>query len=369
MWTAYLFQTSSGIIGPKLNFESVTWSISLNDTESMKFQLRKSDLPVVNLSVWLSPWWGGVLLMWDDAPVAAGPIVSVPTESFDDLSIECQGIRAVLARRLVIEEQSDWNKLATKSVRYSGLSLGTIAKRVVQLVERKPGGSLPISFPIPDQTVVNDADHQRNYMSFNLQNIFADDVLTKLSNVIDGPDIMFRPRLIDDNSLTYDMMYGTETNPRLPQKYSPVWDTTPIAGQVSDLRITRTGAYQTQRVFATGAGIDAGTLIRMSEDLRPTAAGYPLLESVAPYPSVETPAVLKNHSRGNLQQNRNPLLEISMTVRADGVFPLGTFFPGDLVELYVEGWLGLKDGPLQARLLNINGDSSADVKMALQIED
>ena len=365
MWEAYLFQTASGLIGPKLKYESVTWSSSLNDTESMKFELRKSDLPKVDLNYWLSPWWAGVVLLWDGFPVVAGPITSIPTESFYDMSIECRGIRAILARRLVIDEQSDWNTLSKKKVSYKGISLGTIAKRVVQLAEQKPGGALPIAYPYADQS----ANHERNYQSFNLSNIFVDDVLTKLSGVTDGPDIMFRPRLVHDGQLIFDMLYGSEDNPRIPQKFEPVWDTTAAKGQVEDLRITRTGLYQTHRVFATGAGMDEGTLIRMAQDLGPTAKGYPLLESVEAYQSVETPAVLQNHAVGVVRQNKNQLLEISMTVRADGTFPLGTFFPGDLVTIIVKGWGGLKDGALQARLLNINGNDSSNVKMALQLED
>src|SRR4030095_15408050 len=182
MWTANLFQVTSGNIGPRLNFESMSWSIELNGTESISMKLRKSDLPVVDLTKWLSPWWAGVVIFWNDVPIVAGPIITEPTETFDTISLGCGAIRSVLAKRLVVVEQTNWSNLAKSVIQYQGLSLGTIAKRVVAQAQAKAGGALPISFPIADETIVDDADHQRTYRGFNVQNINCDDVLTKLSN-------------------------------------------------------------------------------------------------------------------------------------------------------------------------------------------
>lgn len=371
MWTANLFQVTTGQIGPQLQLEAATWSVSLNDIESISVQLRKSDLPRVDLQRWFSPWWAGIVLMYDGVPIVAGPLVARPAESFRFIYLEARGIRQVLTRRLVIREMSDWSKLASDVVQYKGLSLGTIAKRVVQLsTSPKAGGSLPISYPIPDQTVVDDADHQRTYKGYNLANLYTHDVLTKLSEVSRGPDIMFRPRLVREDQLTFDMLYGDEHDPRITQKITPLWDTSASNGAVVDMDIVHTGTYQTDRVFATGAGIDAGTLVRMSENQRQRQEGYPLLETVTTISDSENPTVVLNHSKGALAANLKALTEIQMTVRAEAEFYLGSFWSGDLAYVYFDdSWVAFKEGTQKMRILNVNGNLSNNVRMSLQTED
>lgn len=369
MWSAYLFQVSSGDIGPRINFESVSWSMELNGVESISMKLKKSDLPKVNLNFWLSPWWGGVALFYNDVPIIAGPIITRPNETAADISLGIGGIRSVLAKRLVSLELNDWSTLNRSVVSYNGLSLGTIAKRVVAQAQAKKGGTLPIRYALPDQTVADDADHQRNYRGFNLQNINCNDVLTKLSNVIDGPDIMFKPKLISANKLTFEMWHGTENQPRIYQSQTPVWDTTPEKGTVEDLTAVTTGTYQTSRVYSLGAGQDEGLLIKVNTNEAPLQAQYPLLETVINIGNSENPIVVNNYGVSNLWTNRGPLEEFQMTVRADGDIPLGSFWPGDLVEVVTKGWLSLPDGVTQMRLLSISGDDKNSVKISLQKED
>lgn len=369
MWTANLFQMVSGQIGPRLNFESVSWSVELNGTESISMKLKKSDLPKVDLNSWLAPWWAGVVLFWDGVPVVAGPILTRPSEDFNSVSISCGGIRSILAKRLVAFEQTDWSKLATSVVYYSGLSLGTIAKRVVDQAQTKKAGRLPIIYALPDETESMGADHERTYRGFNVQNINCDDVLTKLSNVIDGPDIMFKPKLLRANQLAFEMWTGTENQPRIYQSQTPVWDTTPEKGQVSEMSVVTTGSYQTSRVYSIGAGQDEGLLIKVSTNEAPLQAQFPLLETVINVGSSDNPVVVEDHGISNLWANKTALMEFQMTVRGDGDIPMGSFWPGDLVEIVTNGWLAVPDGTTQMRLLSITGDGSSSVKVSLQKEE
>lgn len=366
MWTAHLFQMTSGQIGPRLNFETMDWSTELNGTENISMKLRKSDLPKVDYNYWLSPWWAGIVVLWDNVPIAAGPIITRPSESFDTVTIGCGGIRSILANRLVAPEAygENWEAFSKEKIYYSGLSLATIAKYAVEASQRKKGGRLPISYALADMTGL----HERTYQSFNVSNISCDDVLTKLSNVIGGPDIMFRPRLVQPNVLTFDLWTGTDKQPRIYQKYSPVWDTTPSRGMVSNMNVIVTGTYQTSRVYATGDGQDEGTMIRIATDDSLLQKGYPLLETVVADGS-EDPGAVMEYALSKLDANNGPLLEVQMTVRADGPIPLGSFWPGDLVEIVTQGWLSLPDGVNRMRLLSITGDHTNNVKISLQKED
>jgi len=366
MWTAHLFQVTTGQIGPRLNFETMDWSIALNGSETINMKLRKSDLPAVDLNYWLSPWWAGVALFWEGEPIVGGPLITRPSESFDYVTIGCGGIRSILAKRLIAKDltTTGWDGFNTGFLTYTGLTLGTIAKRVVEASQQKTGGRLPISYVLEDVTGV----HERTYKSFNVSNINCDDVLTKLSNVIDGPDIMFKPRLLRPNVLTFDLWTGTDAQPRIFQKFSPVWDTTAPRGSVSSMNVIVTGTYQTSRVYSIGTGQDEGTVIKVATVEAPLQKQYPLLETTISDTSSENPAVVMDHGLGELDAHKDPLLEVQMTVRADGDTPLGSFWPGDLVDVITEGWLSLPDGRTQMRLLSITGDHTNNVKLSLQLE-
>lgn len=367
-WSAFLIHTTTGRIGPKVEIASLSWKVSLNNVETLSAELKKNSLPPVNAAVWLTPWWGGILLKWDDFPIFAGPIISRPTETFNGVNVECGGYRALLAKRLVADEFKDWNALAGSTKSFLRLGLGTIAKRAIETALNKTGGSLPITFPQPEENYLTGADHERNYKGYNIGNINADDILTKLAGVSGGPDIMLRPRLRDDSRFTIELFTGTELNPRIAQSHNYVWDTTAVESSVTDMQVVSTGAYMTNRVYSSGAGQDAGKLITVSEDLSALDAGFPLLESAISVSQSEDPAVVKAHGDGYLEANKDLLREITFSVRADGVNPFGTYWPGDLVKIVTKGWLTLEDGVHNCRLLTMTGTLNHDIRLSLQTE-
>lgn len=369
MWTANLFQITTGAIGPRVSFTDASWSMSLNQPESLSLTVSKSDLPKVDLDYWMAPWWAGILFSYHGTPIVAGPITAIPSESFGSFKVECKGIRAVLERRLLITEQDDWGRLAASKIVFSGVSFATMAQRVVKLGMAKPGGSLPISFPIPELIVEANSEHVKTFQGYDLGNNSIDEVLSKLSGLIGGPDIQFRPRLIDSNNLTFDMIHGlNESDTYIPQNITPIWDTTAVRSSVTDLDMTTSGAYQTNRVFVTGDGTNYATKIKMATDTEPLTKGYPLLETVQNYNSVNNMTILQNHAEANLEQNKKKLVEIQLSVRADGEHRLGTFWPGNRVKLVLKGFRSLPDGTHNLRLLNINGSDGNNIRMSLQTE-
>jgi hypothetical protein len=354
----------------------VSWDIPLNGIESLKATIKKSSVPyLIDQSKWFAPWWGGILLKYGEVPIFAGVITGRPLENYNDIELDCVGIRAILANRVVAQEFTDWSQLAKSKVAYYKLGLGTIAKRVVQAVQEKPGGALPISYPVPDETQdgtpsLDDLDHQRVYEGYDLQNITCDAVLTKLSEVHNGPDIMFRPRMANGGTVTWDMWTGTESDPRISQQHLHVWDTDASLGAVADLSIVTSGAYQTNRVYSLGAGSGRGTLITMSENLTTLNQGFPLLESVIAISQSTNKKVVQAHGDAVLNQNQKLIREITLTVRAGGYYPIGTYWPGDLVGIHTKGWVALEDGVHLCRLLHMSGDlnSASDIKLVMQPE-
>lgn len=371
-WTMYLIQTSTGKVGPQVEAESTSFDIALNGIESLSTSLKKSSLPQgLNLDNWLAPWWSGVLLTWRGYPMFAGPMISRPQETATTIKLNCSGIRAVLMNRLVAQEFTDWSKLPKSTIHFEKMSLATIAKRVVQASLEKSGGSLPIAYPVPDEIFTGPSlTHERNYEGFNISNLSTDAVLTKLSEVVAGPDVMFRPRLLDASRLVWDMWTGTNDSPRISQSKLPVWDISPTQGQVADLSIVSTGSYMVNRVYSVGAGQDQGTLITVSEDLTNVVKGAPLLEATIAVSQSADTKVVRAHGEGVLAGNIDMLREITLTVRADGIYPLNSYHCGDAMDIYTRGWLTFKDGQHRCRLLHIqvNLSNPATVRLSLQPE-
>lgn len=370
-WKAFLVQTTTGVIGPEIRIkEGANYSIPLDSEATFKFALDKTDLPNVDLDYWLAPWWSTILVTYQDRAIYAGPIISNPKEYANEIQFDSSDIRSVLARRYIISEQAlSSASIAKGVVSYKGKSLGTIAQDVVGLAMRKPGGNLPITFASKRQFATNDADHQRTYKAYNANTISVDEVLTKISEVTQGPDIMFRPKLINDAQMVWEMYHGTEEDMRIAQKTVPQWDLTPVKTSAASLEVTVTGSYLTDRVIGVGGGTNEATVMTMVETDSRIRRGYPLLESVTTVSDSENKTVILKHARSSLKQNQKPLREYTFFVDVEGTYPFGTYWPGNLIALYVKGFRNLPDGLNEMRLLNMSGTfGSSKVRLSLQLD-
>lgn len=371
-WKAFLVETTTGVIGPEVSLrEGSDFSLSLASDSVSEFSLEKTDLPKEDLNRWLDSWWSSILITFEGRAIFCGPIISNPREYIDHIQFNCGSVRSILTGRYVITEEAIRSTSMAKAViKYDGLSLGAIAQEVVKLALEKPGGNIPMQYVSPYETVENNADHQRTYKGYNLSTLSVDEVLTKISEVSKGPDIMFRPRLIDDNSFTWEMHHGTKNDPRISQKVIPEFDLTTAKGQSASLEITKTGTYLTDRVFSLGGGTNEATVMSVAQDLSKTSQGYPLRESVVTVSDSTNKTVVNNHAVSSLKQNRKPLTEFTLFVDVRGPYPLGSFWPGDLVKIYSEGFYNLPDGENKMRLLNISGSfGSGKIRLSLQLDD
>lgn len=201
-------------------------------------------------------------LAWeeDGKILNAGPIWS-DAYSFDTkrLQFSAAGIRSYWQYRYVLPalNDTDPDDLPTgKTTAYSGLSLRTIAKRLVQQAQTWTAGRVPVVFE-PDFV----GDNERTYPGSELHVI--DEKLRQLSEVIGGPDIMFNPRYTDDARTHIEWVMQTG-NPEISQD-SPnphKWDMTGVprpsirgASLTRDASVRTTDNYQ---VGATPESMDEG---------------------------------------------------------------------------------------------------------------
>ena len=316
----------------------------------------------------------------DDLVIEAGPIWAWNYAYGGVLQVKAAGLRSLFDHRFVMANiASAW---AEWKVDYSGLSLGTIAKRLVQLAQSHTGGSLPIVLPA-DESASADEAHSRTYRGSELATVLTR--LDQLMDVQNGPDIAFEPRLTEDRQgVEWVMRTGTEAQPMLFQSGGDwVWDSRVPRGGVGGLSVQRDATMLAQRSWLTGAGQDEALLIARREpaqigeaDLRDV--GFPLLEVSESRSSVEQQATADSWAAGNLTAVLRPMQTWSCEVLARptdsrGAFAgpqLGQFRPGDWAKVWVPEdhpllSLLLPSGMQRARLLGFSGGLDDMVKLDL----
>lgn len=391
MWSAYLFHVRSGNLGPRIELSKASWELTINETETFSCTVVKSSLPVLDSSLWLEPWWAGVALLWNNTPIFAGPIVGRPREDFFNMDLACKGIRAVLGERTVTADMTNWNNLTKKDYvanwstdgQYNGSvapnpvnskfynkTYASLARLSVEESLTKLGGDLPINFRVPiesftDPTTekISDRPHYRRIAGW--EGISVDSVLTELSEVENGPDIMFRP-VLKGTTIQWDMWTGrNDANPEIYQESDTIWDTTSQSGYISELEVQYTGTYMNNRVFVIGAGSGGAQPIRMAQNKTKLDQMFPLLENYISDPSSNA-GKIEDKAASALAADDKARHQLNATVRVDGINQVGTFWPGEYGKLITSGWYGLRNGETRAKILSMSGDLSNNMQIGFK---
>lgn len=361
MYKIYHLKVTTGEVGPSISAKSCSWSIMINKHEAFTVTIDKKDLAKVHRQ-WWEPWSGGVLITYIDPyghenPIIAGPVVDHPEENAYFKTLQGAGIRYIFTKRTIE------NTLAS-----SDLSYGAIAWELTKAAMQKPGGALPIYHATPYEK----ATRQRTYEGWNLANNVVDKRLEELSNVINGPDIMFRPEWVPDfykTRIRWALHTGTHTNPNIPQAWTPDFDTTAIASDISDPKITSRGADMATRVWYTGAGEGEGIIRVNATDLGAVANGTPFLEDVFSDSDQDKVEPLQQKADGSLASKQRMLDQVTFDIQANSAkHPLGTFWVGDICTVTLKGKLAIPSGTHNMRLISMEGNLGPTVTLDFQEE-
>lgn len=370
MYQAYLVETVTGQVGHRLALVgNPSWSDEINGTGTHSVTVTRSDLETVERKRF-APWYGSVLITYtnkegEEVPAAAGPIQSYPEITQGSVKIECRGIRALLARRFVLKDGAPG---AVNTIKYEGMSLGTIAKRVVEVCQDRPGGELPIRYATPTEYL--SPGNQRTYESWNIANLSVDDVLTKLTEVIDGPQVQFLPHFRDSSKqfIDWHMYTGTSVQPYISQFTVPDIDLTSDDNGVVDYSVASVGTALTNRSYGTGAGEGEGTVVTYSENLNLVRKGYPFLESTFADSEITADKIhrLKSAAANEVENSQRMIDQVSLTIQADHRRnPFGMIVAGCEISLTVPDLLVIKPGTYSMRVINISG-GGANLQLELQ---
>ena len=384
-WGCYLFDATTGLVAQPVDIPNLKWSITVSDSSARTARDEGGDgAEEVDVSGLNMPWAAvpgetreakigaissyrrGVLVEWDGVPVVAG-IIGDRTDTWEDTDFEVYGPMQILESRYLggVEYFGQAKGSKTKwTLAYRDKSLRGIAADLVnRSTNLKEGGYLPIDLPY----IGEDGTHDRTYYGYNVQNNACQKLLDEIASVEGGPDIQFRPYRSDETHVRWRMIAGSDSEPALTGgSPTPMLQVFPGGGSAFNVKVAWQGPVM--RVWGTGAGQDEGTLCYLADDLTLCERDDPmvLMETTASSSDWDNAKLVMSHTKSTLDEQKAALCQIACDVSANdpshAVKP-GMVWPGQRVDMYVEGYPSLPDGVYALRLMEMSGDLGDTVSL------
>lgn len=292
------------------------------------------------------------------------------TRAYDDdkgiLTIGAAGLWSYFDHRKLLPAITD--NVALLDSTWTGLSLGTIAKRIVQQTQTHTGGNVPVVLPA-DIVAPSDDAHTRDYPGYTLA--WVGDALRDLTQVSNGPEIAFRPRrqAADNRFIEWVMLTGTEVDPFLHQTGSFwIWDQSAPKSPVSKVNVAEDGTGIGSEAYVAGNGGGQSPLIGYAIDPTLTDLGYPSLElDVDGHTDETVQNRLNAYAAVGVLNGERSLETLTMTVDRDAFPQPSLYAVGDEAALVIgpNHWY-LPAGNVVSRITQISGDDSNQVDLQLQ---
>ena len=214
------------------------------------------------------------------------------------------------------------------------------------------------------------------YRDFNVVNHRCADILRAIANSAGGPDMQFRPYLTEDGQhIRFRFLAGSDGDIFLHQdKRLSLSYAAGEAGTLENVSVDR--AQPVQRVYGVGAGTGSGTLTFLAEDLTLVSQsdGWPLVEYTYQDSKAEEIAMLRSGATGLLQANGRPLMQVKGEINAFDMdasgmplHALGSFWPGEMFDVSMQGFPDMPDGVYAMRLMQMSGDETGKVELTFDI--
>lgn len=225
-------------------------------------------------------------------------------------------------------------------------------------------------------TTVEQKPIEVTYRDFNVVNHRCADILRAIANSAGGPDMQFRPYLTEDGQhIRFRFLAGSDGDIFLHQdKRLSLSYAAGEAGTLENVSVDR--AQPVQRVYGVGAGTGSGTLTFLAEDLTLVSQsdGWPLVEYTYQDSKAEEIAMLRSGATGLLQANGRPLMQVKGEINAFDMdasgmplHALGSFWPGEMFDISIQGFPDVPDGVYAMRLMQMSGDETGKVELTFDI--
>lgn len=174
---------------------------------------------------------------------------------------------------------------------------------------------------------------ERNSYAYELNTVW--DELSRLSNLINGFDFRIIPyRDANTSKLRKRLTFGypiLTTNTSETPAY--IFESN---RNIIDSKVKFSSDDAASRVYAIGEGEGTTQKVAIADDVSSIEAGYPRYERSASYKGVKVHSTLVSHAHSLLEENRNPLTDISITIRGNDDPYVGSYAPGDWVRIKLD---------------------------------
>lgn len=346
-----------------------SWSTVMDDAGQLQVVLPLADPEVaaLNLYVAAEPCRCFLAVAYIDPGgtetfLAGGPVW---THAYDggskQLTIGAAGLWSYWDHRKVLPVLAAGVNPATVTTSIIS-SLGTTAKKLVQLAQTHTAGSVPVVLPADESGTI-----ETDYPGSSMTNVGQ--ALRDLAAMENGPEIQFVPRRRSDDGryIEWVMRVGTVAQPLLTQVGDDwIWDDSAADSSVTAISATRDGSVMGTRAWIQGAGTETSTLFGRADSTRLTDVGFPLLEvQDSGQETTTTQAALDAAARAKLAASARPSETWSVKVRRDVEPRVGSYSVGDWVSITLADDPYLPAGSYRTRITSIAGDDSADVSLGL----
>ena len=372
-WRLFVAETTTGKIIRDLPFVGAPqWSYGLNMAGGLSAKIPIGAISKDELRAVLDYWRLSIGIAWGDHIWQCGPVVTyrfTDVEGPPVLDVGAAGIWGLFSQKRVIANPA-WTgvNLAAEDadVNLTNLSLHTIAKRLVQN-DLTRNGSIPIVLPSDIA-----GSQERAYPGYDLA--YVGERLSNLTQVINGPEIEFRPEYTDD-SRTYMQWRMRIGNPRLGNLGLPhSWD---YGRALSHVDEDGDGSNMQFASWVRGNGMERGLLIGHYTDETLVDLGWPMLESVdGSHTSAVDQNTLDGWAQANVETYRNGMNTWAARVRIDGTDgrdrrtgspALDIVSVGDNAVFNMSDHRWIPDGAYGQRILSISsGGDLVTAQLALQ---
>lgn len=266
--------------------KSLTVELTLNRAERIDADMvlpliDPNTRAIVDLPQQLIPGRDFIGVLENGRLLAAGPVWGDPFTFPHTSMLKAEGIWSYFAHRAVLPVLAPGQLPRDVTSRWQGLSLRTIAKRIVQQACSHPHADLPIDFEDDFP-----GDNEREYPGSDLMSVAQ--ALTNLTEVEGGPDIAFRPYLTEDRMhVRWRMVTG---DPQLRQEgENHYWDVSAPGPTATLPGLDRDGRELASRTFLRGASVRNEIQNSIFADgdtgwgIGVTASAWTVIEGNSPY--------------------------------------------------------------------------------------
>lgn len=348
-WQAYSVETLTGTVQDRLPVSDFRWgrALSTGTTGECTIPWDSVDFTKAQFDDLIAHWKRTIVLEFDGVVVYAGIV-----RDFEDVGrttvLQLTDLWGLWARR------GSWNRFAPSvnlsELTYTNLSLGTLAKRVVErgtaASQPTPVMALPLTLPADVAGPLT-----RTYYGYHQE--FVADVLDDLA--AEGVDIDFHPRWLS-GALDWEMV----TDPNVS---THEWDVTAAEGGVLNFRRSVSGSKMTNHAITVGQGSDVDMLIYAQAD---EASDLPMIERIDARKHIGLGSQLQAIADVQVVLHTPPTESWSFDVRVDGDPAVGAIRLGDTARLHFDGHPRVADGFYNKRIVKISGGLDGRMRLFCQ---